>query len=419
MKSAPIPSNEMERLQSLLTYQILDTSPEIQYDDLTLLASEICNVPIALVSLIDSERQWFKSKQGLNAPQTPRGISFCGHAILQNDVFVIPDSSKDERFVDNPLAVEAPHVRFYAGAPLVNSEGYSMGTLCVIDSQPRELNPSQLKSLKALARQVVSQMELRKSNLTLQSKLAELQNLSIQLANNQELLVHASKMTALGEMASGIAHEINNPLTIIEAKARKILRLIRDNQFSSIQGNESLEKILTTSGRIAKIIRGLRTFSRNAENDPFALAEIKTLIEDILPLCLERFKLNGIKLVVGPIPELSFECRITQIEQVLLNLLNNAHDAVEDLEDKWIQVDFLVTQDSLQVSVIDSGLGILSEIAQKLMQPFFTTKEIGKGTGLGLSISKGIIEGHHGRLWYDSSRKNTCFVIALPIRQSK
>lgn len=158
----PTPKNESKRLSVLWQYDILDTVPEEVFDDLAELASHICEAPIALITLVDEKRQWFKARVGTSVRETTRDISFCAHAILHDDLFIVSDASKDPRFKKNPLVTGQPKIRFYAGAPLKSADGYALGTLCVVDSKPRILRDEQKKSLRILARHVETQLELRR-----------------------------------------------------------------------------------------------------------------------------------------------------------------------------------------------------------------------------------------------------------------
>ena len=161
--SAPVPLNENARLSALHSLDILDTGPEQEYDDITLLASYICGTPVALITFIDADRQWFKSKAGISVNETPRDHAFCAHAIMQPKLFVVRDAKEDKRFAENPFVQHDPFIRFYAGAPLTTNEGKeALGTLCVIDRVPRELNPFQKEGLKALSRQVQALLDLRR-----------------------------------------------------------------------------------------------------------------------------------------------------------------------------------------------------------------------------------------------------------------
>jgi two-component system cell cycle sensor histidine kinase/response regulator CckA len=157
-----LPQREAKRLKVLWQYEVLDTVPEEVFDDLTELAARICEAPIALISLVDENRQWFKSKVGVTVRETSRDISFCSHAIRHDGLFIIPDTAKDHRFARNPLVTSDPKIRFYAGAPLITPDGYALGTLCVIDKVPRLLRPEQQQALRVLARHVMTQLELRR-----------------------------------------------------------------------------------------------------------------------------------------------------------------------------------------------------------------------------------------------------------------
>ncbi len=173
----PIPDNEAERLAALREYHILDTEAEQAYDDITALAAYLCHVPIAMISLVDESRQWFKSKLGLNRRETPRDIAFCAHAILQTEPLIVRDALKDARFADSALVTRAPHIRFYAGFPLASPEGFALGTLCAIDRRPRQLSAEQKTAMQALARQVMALLELRRVSARMAEALGHVKTL--------------------------------------------------------------------------------------------------------------------------------------------------------------------------------------------------------------------------------------------------
>jgi PAS domain S-box-containing protein len=188
MLKPALPPDEAARLEALRAYEILDTAPGQEFDDITLLASHICGTPIAMISLVDENRQWFKSKVGTEESETSREVAFCAHGILQAEVFVVKDASLDARFADNPLVIGKAQVRFYAGAPLVNADGHALGMLCVNDRVPREITDEQKKALQALSRQVVAQLELKRSIKLLQQNIVERRRADAELAQERNLL---------------------------------------------------------------------------------------------------------------------------------------------------------------------------------------------------------------------------------------
>lgn len=258
---AALPGDEAQRMAVLRDYQILDTPPEEAYDDITLLASQICGTPIALVSLVDDERQWFKSRVGFDTIQTPRDISFCAHAILHADeVMEVRDAREDPRFVDNDLVTQGPQIRFYAGAPLRSREGLAMGSLCVIDRVPRELTPAQRVALTALSRGVVAHLELRRQSRDLTRELAERERAEAALLHRNQRLADSER-------------ETKRPLALAETSRGALLSVLEDQHAATRQ--------LALSNRALQMLSSANEALIRAEDESSLLAEVCRIAVDI------------------------------------------------------------------------------------------------------------------------------------------
>lgn len=258
-------------------------------------------------------------------------------------------------------------------------------------------------------------------NQTLEKKVLkrtrELEKSQKIILQQQEKLLVTAKMSELGEIASSVAHEINNPLGIIQGKSSLILKHLERGSLTEEMGKIELGKIVAMTERIAKIIKGLKSFSRDAEQDPTVNTSLESIVQNVLSFCGEKLKSQNIEVMVSDFSQYFLECRAIQIEQVLLNLLNNAHDALENSKAKWIKITAKKNGDRVIIAVSNSGPRIPSGVLDRIMQPFFTTKSVGKGTGLGLSISRRIIASHKGELRYDNTAAHTCFELDLPQKQ--
>ncbi len=392
------PQNEEERLQALRELGILDTLEEQSYDDLTRLAAEICGVPIALVSLVDQDRQWFKSHHGLAARETPRAVAFCSHAILGDDIMVVEDSSKDERFHDNPLATDAPHVVFYAGAPLILRGDVHLGTLCVIDTQPRTLSEAQRLSLAALARQVVTLLDLRLRN-------QELQTLD----------------RAKDDFIAMISHELRTPLTSICGS----LALL-SNTPATAMTDERRARLTDISQRNAERLVHLVEDVLDAATLDAGKLELELERVDLKALAARAVELNQPFAEVCDTTLQLGECALdsclvegdeARLQQVIGNLISNA--AKFTVAKDTILVGVEDTGASLRLTVTDHGPGVPPEIRTRLFERFARLNQDQRqhlpGTGLGLNIAKKIVELHGGSIGLSSDPGvRTCFYFDLP-----
>ncbi len=241
------------------------------------------------------------------------------------------------------------------------------------------------------------------------------------LERQKAKLLHSAKMASLGEMSSGLAHEINNPLAVISARAQLMQVQLDANTYDKTQLMKSVETIMGMTGRISKIIKSLKLFAKDSSSEVYEIANLNEIIEQTLALCDVKSVSHSVAVTrKGLENNVAIECLPTQVSQVILNALNNSFDAIADLEKKWICLEtFTDNPDVIRIEVTDSGKGIPDSLKEKVMRPFFTTKAAGAGTGLGLSLSKRIVENHGGQLFFDHTHANTKLVIVLPKSQSK
>lgn len=378
--------NEKERLQFLESYSIIDTLPETDYDNLTAIASEICGTPISLVSLLDDSRQWFKSHHGLNVTETSKDFAFCAYAINQEDsLFQIQDARKDERFYDNPLVIGDPNIIFYAGIVLKNENELPLGTLCVIDNKPNSLNESQIKSLKALANQVMNLLELRKNKMLLESKIKEVEENNIELER----------------FANIAAHDLKSPLNNIYS----LIEILADDYGSNIdvRGHEIIQLIKKSSEKLNELIDGLLKYSKSNKLiiEDKSDINLKSLISDIS----SHFSHDN-KCIISLNTNLSsIYINRTVIEQILINLIANANK-YSDKEITEIEIQVLENEKQYQITVKDNGPGIDSKYQSKIFEIFETLDNEDrfgqKGNGIGLAVVKKIVEKLGGEIKVDS-----------------
>ncbi|MDX1976544.1 MAG: GAF domain-containing sensor histidine kinase [Pseudanabaenaceae cyanobacterium bins.68] len=378
----PLPENEEQRLQALVAYQILDTPLEADFDQLVQLAANICDAPIALISLIDRDRQWFKASCGLDLVEADRSTSMCGHAILQPEVFVIENCLEDLRFFDNPFVIGKDRVRFYAGAPLVNQAGLALGTICVLDRQPRTLTAAQLQGLKALANQVVSLLELRLNSRRL-----------------QQVIIEKDKLLGI------ISHDLRAPFHGILALAEVLAQNPELLSRSEMEG--IAQDIFAAAEPAYRLVENLRQWSLVETQaikfcpDWFKLSD---LVAEVFTLLSTFAKLKKVKLVNDCTAELEIYADRDQLGCVLQNLVTNSIKFC--LSQGKVSIRAIASSAQVEILVQDNGVGI-SDLQMEVIQAnqqFYSSKgTLGEpGTGIGMNLCRQLIAQHQGELLISS-----------------
>jgi signal transduction histidine kinase len=384
---APLPDDEHARLAALHEAQVLDTAPEQDFDDIALLASEICGTPMGLVSLVAEDRQWFKAKVGLDIAETSRDVSFCAHAIHGHDLLEVPDAARDARFADNPVVnAEQGGIRFYAGAPVVLDGTHSVGTVCVIDHVPRELTSAQRRSLRSLARHAAVQLELRRYA----RHAGEIADRLRQLDRMKDSFL------------ANVSHELRTPLTTI----RGYLEILLESDFDGETSRRFLSVMERNSDRLLRLIEDLLQVARQNEDLArldLAELDLADLTHQVIAGCrplAEHKQITMRDRTAGPAPARGDAKRLAQaLNHLVVNAIKFTRPGGE------ITVDS-VTDGEPELVISDNGVGIHSDDLPHVFDRFYrcAAAEVmaAQGPGLGLAIVKSIVDAHHGSVHLES-----------------
>ncbi|HEY4374963.1 MAG TPA: ATP-binding protein [Burkholderiales bacterium] len=420
MISAPPPADEAARLAALKRYGVLDTAAEKSFDDIVALASQICGTPISLMSLVDEHRQWFKARTGFEAVETPRELSFCAHALDGGGApLVVPDALADARFHDHPFVTDEPRVRFYAGAPLMTPEGYALGTLCVIDTRPRELTAAQLEALRALSRQAIAQLELHRRTRELEERIAELSSTHVALEGAK--LAAEAATAAKSQFVANMSHEIRTPLNAVIGYAQL---LTSDEQAAALPPHtvEYLRTIERGGKTVSDIINNLLQLSKLEAGKIERFEEdvpLRAFFQELYELQLADASKRGVLWRFEPGAGLNHTVRLdrTKAAQIVLNLSGNALKFTPNGKHAVLAAER--SGDTLKIELRDEGIGIAPERQAAVFQPFeqadhSTTRTYG-GTGLGLTIVRSLAETLGGTVSLESEPgRGSTFRVQLP-----
>lgn len=407
MIAAPIPANEQERLQELMRYEVLYTQYEEDFDQIVELASTICQTPISTITLIDATKQWHKAKIGVDDREGDRSITFCGHAILKDEITVVNDAMDDERFFDNPLVLGEPHIRFYAGYPLVSEAGYKLGTLCVIDRVPRKLTDQQTLTLQILGNQVIKLFELR-----LKTKESEARN---KLIEEQKRQLEESA-TVQNKIVSIIAHDVRGPVSSLKA----MIELTKAKSLSEEETAELMDMLdKQLDGTLDMLTNLVEWGSMLLKKGKLTIGSVKVtdvlnkIIKNLLPFT--TLKQNKIISLV------SDDCMVMADENtlrfILRNIISNSNKFTSN--GTIVITSEVIDLGKAKITITDSGCGMSEEVKQHLFNPNKrhsregTNKE--KGSGLGLILAKEFTEAMNASIEVSSEvAKGSSFSLVLP-----
>lgn len=404
MKDSSISLEEAKRLQALFSYHIMDTPAEKDFDDIVCLASQICQTPISLISLLDHERLWAKAKIGIEASEIPREITFCTSAIAQNNLFIVSNALEDNQYCENPLVVGEPHIRFYAGMPLITATGYKLGTLCVMDQVPRQLNSEQKFALELLSRQVVQQLELRQKNRQLANDAEMLQLQNQQLNEMHQRSEETNQL--MSRFLSIISHDVRTPVNLL----RGFLPLLTNDDIPAQEQKKVIDKIslmlVSTDELLSNLVHwtSRQIKGMSIHNQPINLE--KLVENELFKLAISASQKHN--LLINAMPSLTAWADYDILRFILRNLLGNANKYTVSgtIEVRgWEEYDSN-GKEHLIIAIKDSGRGMSKEQQNKLFNWQDKNSQPGtngeRGSGVGLLLCRDFISDLQGNIWLES-----------------
>ncbi len=417
---APRPDDEAERLETLRSFQLLDTSPDPMFDHITSLASQLFATPIALISLVDETRQWFKSACGLGASETPREQAFCAYAILSDEVFIVPNALEDERFAENPLVLGPPDIRFYAGAPLIADNQQRIGTLCIIDTVPRSLSAKEIESLKRLAAIAMDTAATHRNDQLYRSQLHDhvgaLERTQARLDQAVDHL-EASNME-LRQYASVVSHDLQAPLRHVAGFVGLLEEHCADQLDDDARG--WIDNTQSAVRKMRHLIRDLLGYAKvESRRIELEAVDLNAVAREAMTYLSDSYVIGEDCVTFGELPRVTGNAR--QLVQVFENLIGNGLKYRTDARVPRVTVEAEVVDGFCEVSVADNGIGIPEDKLDSVFEIFqrLHTDQEFPGTGIGLAICKRVLERHGGDIRVESRLgQGSTFSLRLPLAEA-
>lgn len=385
----------------------MDSEPEVCFDQLAYLASTICETPIALISFIDFDRQWFKSSIGIDLHEIPRYLSACNQTIKGSENYVISDVLKDHSEYREFMAKEG--FQFYAGVPITSPDGYNLGTLCVIDYEPRKLSEDQLQTLRVIADQIIDLLEVRKKYRHNLKRLKELGEASYRSEKRFQEIAHRAGTRAMAELSAGLSYRIRPHVMAITNVERRLEKAIAINP----EVSNDLKILTDSANEVIHIVDSLEKFIHAEQEKSMKLMEFNEALNAVIGHLEYKIKKFDIDFSVSVERDLRCIGNITQMKEILFAVINNAIEAVQNMKIRKVEVTVRDNNHKITVHVKDSGRGIPENIRPFIFQPFFTTKGP-QGLGIGLPLAQSLLQRHSGEIKLLSPSNPTTFCLMIP-----